>query len=673
MSYLGPDGQGVVECSGAGTAMKLLQGSPEGVNLLNGTGFEVNAVESLFQAGLITTGHNADDLCRQLGAPPASLWSDRWREGIYLRAHDPAAAAVVERHASEAGIRMSLEAGLQCFIASDYLLPDVQQECENARMAGIPVMLAQLNGDRAVVGPVFTSASPCSCCFLTRLRGTRWLESQLLGGGTAGLIPAADGRTEAAARWVVQELARWLLSAPENLEGAVWIFDWRTMRSRRREVFRNLRCQFCGDPDKSAQGLSLNSVRVWWTSPVEPRSVNASETLKLLEPLADDLTGILHPAPFPSNPICEVHAVAYLPAIPPPNRRIAGAILQPRYASGRGRTAEEARAVCYAEAVERYSCQFRGDEPCVSATREELTAPAISPESVLLFSQAQYELRAEWNQRHHRDLWIPERWSPAERIDWIAGWDLHGGERRYLPLAVALEQYMPPSVRWIADADSTGCGAGVTREEAILAGLLELVERDAVALWWYSRAALPIRDLAPMEDSPVSASLDRLAECGWSVRVHDLTTDLAIPVMLAVGVREDGKWMWGAAAHLEATVALGKAVAELGQMTGSRLREPPAPAFSPEMLSGPRLAAPHFVDIRNLLLEAECRTRRAGYQVSAFDLTKSDIGFPVFRVVAPGLRPIKPRFAPGRLYETPIRLGWATSSTAEADLREYGP
>ena len=41
-----------------------------------------------------------------------------------------------------------------------------------------------------------------------------------------------------------------------------------------------------------------------------------------------------------------------------------------------------------------------------------------------------------------------------------------------------------PAAPW---ADSNGNAAGSSPEDAVVQGFLELVERDAVALWWYNR------------------------------------------------------------------------------------------------------------------------------------------------------------------------------------------
>jgi ribosomal protein S12 methylthiotransferase accessory factor len=50
------------------------------------------------------------------------------------------------------------------------------------------------------------------------------------------------------------------------------------------------------------------------------------------------------------------------------------------------------------------------------------------------------------------------------------------------------------------------------------------------------------------------------------------------------------------------------------------------------------------------------------------DQTRPDINMPVVKVVVPGLRHFWPRFAPGRLYDVPVRLGRLAEPTAYEDL-----
>lgn len=50
------------------------------------------------------------------------------------------------------------------------------------------------------------------------------------------------------------------------------------------------------------------------------------------------------------------------------------------------------------------------------------------------------------------------------------------------------------------------------------------------------------------------------------------------------------------------------------------------------------------------------------------DQTRPDIGLPVAKVIVPGLRHFWARYAPGRLYDVPVRLGRLAAPTRYEDL-----
>jgi ribosomal protein S12 methylthiotransferase accessory factor len=55
-------------------------------------------------------------------------------------------------------------------------------------------------------------------------------------------------------------------------------------------------------------------------------------------------------------------------------------------------------------------------------------------------------------------------------------------------------------------------------------------------------------------------------------------------------------------------------------------------------------------------------------RVFYIDLTREEIGIPAARTIVPGLRHYKPRFASGRLYDIPVRLGWQATAMDEAQV-----
>ena len=82
--------------------------------------------------------------------------------------------------------------------------------------------------------------------------------------------------------------------------------------------------------------------------------------------------------------------------------------------------------------------------------------------------------------------------------------------------------------------DSNGCAAGNTREEAIVQGFLELVERDAYAIWWYNRLQRAEVDLKQFSDSYIQDLQTQFSDAGRRLWVLDVTSDLGIPTYVAV-------------------------------------------------------------------------------------------------------------------------------------------
>ena len=69
-----------------------------------------------------------------------------------------------------------------------------------------------------------------------------------------------------------------------------------------------------------------------------------------------------------------------------------------------------------------------------------------------------------------------------------------------------------------------------------------------------------------------------------------------------------------------------------------------------------------------LLLTFEAK----GFDVFGANFTTETIGFPVAKVFIPGMRHFWPRFAPGRLFNVPVELGYLDQATSESDLNEIG-
>ena len=245
-------------------------------------------------------------------------------------------------------------------------------------------------------------------------------------------------------------------------------------------------------------------------------------------------------------------------------------------------------------------------------------------------------------------------------------------------------------------ADSNGCAAGNTIEEAIVQGFLELVERDAYAIWWYNQLRRPQVDLGQFDNSYVRDLQTQLAETGRRLWVLDVTSDLRIPSFVAIM-----HWMhnsqenieFGSGSHFDTRIALLRAITELNQFlsinlmgggtgekssldgsTPLRLRDHPfltpsdKPAIQPDLGSKVgRLSSSEQV--------AACvrLAKHKGLDFLVLNQTRPDIDVPVVRVIVPGMRHFYRRFAPGRLYDVPIKLGLRDRPLLERELNPLHP
>jgi ribosomal protein S12 methylthiotransferase accessory factor len=269
-------------------------------------------------------------------------------------------------------------------------------------------------------------------------------------------------------------------------------------------------------------------------------------------------------------------------------------------------------------------------------------------------------------------------------------------EARFLPTGFCYYRYPVPERGWYCVACSNGSAAGNTLEEAILQGFLELVERDSVALWWYHRVQRPAVALEGFDEPYLQQVREYLREHNRDLWVLDLTSDLGIPTFAAISGRVDQQpeqIMFGFGAHLDVRVGLLRAVTELNQFL-SRVLHPRSdrsdtpeneverwlrtatvanqPYLVPDASTPPRTASDYpqlwTDDLRDDVLLCQSLVEQHGMEMLVLDQTRPDIGLPVVKVIVPGLRHFWARFAPGRLYDTPVKLGWLPQSLTEDQL-----
>jgi ribosomal protein S12 methylthiotransferase accessory factor len=620
------------------------------------------------------------------------------------------------RSLEEMGLNLTAAtADLEVAVTDDYLRRDLLEWAGAARDAGLPWMVFRPCGREFWIGPLFPAGAPasaaCFSCLQHRLRRNQLVQEFLRSrNGWTDPLPTAVATLPAVAgmacRMAAMEISRFLAGASHNLDGRLLSVDTRTWAPKGHALVRYPACPACGDPVQPHPGaVRLERRRASASEGSGHRVMPPEATLEKYGHLVSPILGIVsmvEPPPGTGGAfqVCVGGANGAIPLTSLEDFKVC---LRSRSA-GKGPTLVQARASALAETLERYSTEYTGTECRIQGSLRELGDRAIHPNAVMGYSERQYRERDAWNTRKSRFNRVPAPLDPDLPIPWSPVWSLTQERERLLPtqfLYFAGPAAFPGPHPACCRACSNGNAAGNTLEEAVLQGFMELVERDATAIWWYNRLRRPGVDLASF-GLPYLADLadhyDRLDRDLWAL---DLTHDLGIPVFAAVSCARAGRTqiLFGLGCSLDPSVALVRAFAELNQFisgTGAKPGTPPggaapAPLGDEETLhwlrtgtldNQPYLAPDPGVPARRLgdfsaaasgdLLEdirsCQRRVETLGMEMLVLDLTRADAGMPVAKVIVPGLRHFWARYAPGRLYDVPVAMGWLERPLPEGAL-----
>jgi ribosomal protein S12 methylthiotransferase accessory factor len=357
------------------------------------------------------------------------------------------------------------------------------------------------------------------------------------------------------------------------------------------------------------------------------RAVSPAETLRRIRPLLGragitrlaDVTGL------------DRIGIPVYQAIRPNSRNLS-------VSQGKGLTRAQARVSALMEALEGFHAEELG-QPGVRETVGAMRR---------LVNYDPYELT----------LSEPSVLNDATPLDWVAATDLCNGGRSWVPRALCElnycveERYHVPLFR----PTSNGLASGNTTAEALVHGLCEVVERDAI--WRNVQAGAATRPgVAPetVDARLAGRVLDQFAAAGIETRIVDASGPTGLPCFEARLHDPEAPVLYGGnGCHPSRSTALLRALTEAAQsrlttVAGSRddlnrshygsvssVRRPRWPVASGSFRDAPTVAAaPFTAQVHDITR----RIRRVtGMAPLAVDLLRPELGLPVVFVVAPGLR-----------------------------------
>jgi bacteriocin biosynthesis cyclodehydratase domain-containing protein len=623
---------------------------------------------------------------------------------VRIRAIDVHGAKELAAALSRLGVRVVQRSpDLTVALVSDYLEGRLAALNRQHLADRTPWLLVQPSGIFPLVGPVFSPGeSACWTCLSDRMRRNREIRGMLdrsqarcVSMSSLARHPVGQNGIQLAAVEIGKAIASGFAT---ELSDHIISLDLLGASIAKHYVAARPQCPSCGrkklrDPRRAAVPIDLGPPGNVVMTSGGYRTVAPRDTVERFRKHISPLTGVISTleridADLPMN--ASYYAGHNFSAPARTVDELRAALSGGSF--GKGSTAEQGEASGMMEAMERYSGIFQGDEiRTVRRFTDFASGDAIAPNDVMLFSDAQFAQDRESITDAIEARTLPNRFDPEARIDWSPVWSLRDQRFRYLPTSLLYFFY-----RGLGEinADSNGCAAGNTLAEAIVQGFFELVERDSYAVWWYNRMQRSEVDLDQLDDSFVRDLRAQLAANGRRLWVLDITHDLGIPSYVALAHwTGDGRENieFGSGAHFDPRVAMLRALTELNQFlsiglmgggegrketldgtTPFRLQDHPylMPTGTPTV---PRGSTFNRLDTREQVAACVEAARGAGLDFLALDQTRPDIGVPVARVIVPGLRHFYRRFAPGRLYDVPVRLGLRDRPMPEAELNPIHP
>lgn len=628
---------------------------------------------------------------------------------VRVRAVGGADAVPMIRALEELGIVVaeSDTAVFEVVVADDYLRAGLSDLNAAALQAGRPWLLVRPLGFEPWVGPLYVpDKTGCHQCLARRLARNN-IVSQFVAEKQGAAEPpplalaATPASVEAACRLAALETAKFLAGVPCELQGKVLSLDTRTWATQRHELTRHPACPACGAPIAAlAAPVELVPRKVTFAQDGGHRAATPEQTLKKYQHLVSPITGVvkmLTPV-HGAEGIAHVYMAGHNSALKMERLDFLKHSLR-NASSGKGVSETQAKTSALCEAIERYCGELAGSEIRITASFDELGADdAIHPNAVMHYSDRQYAERETWNARKSKFNIVTEPLDTQTRIDWTPVWSLREKRHKYLP--TQLLYFRAPATEDCDKRYSAGCSngnaSGNNLEEAVLQGFFELVERDAVALWWYNRLKKPGVDIASFCEPYLLELGAYYATLGREIWALDITSDLGIPAFVAVSRLREGpqeRILFGLGCHLDARIALQRSFAEMNQMLGiAEVREDGKlvieddetlswlttatvenqPYLLPDATIAPKRREDYPVLHSGDLLEDIRLCQRivedCGMEILVLDQTRPEVQMPVVKVIVPGLRHFWARFAPGRLYDVPVQMGWLERPLREDEL-----
>jgi ribosomal protein S12 methylthiotransferase accessory factor len=366
---------------------------------------------------------------------------------------------------------------------------------------------------------------------------------------------------------------------------------------------------------------------------------------------------------------------------------------------GTGLRDQDALFLAVAEGLERYCACIYENDNFIRATAQELGSEALDLDQIPRCSSAEVS-------QAKCPITLPDKIGP---IRWVRGISLTTGQMTYIPAVMTYLLLRPLETERFWLPISTGCAAHESYSAAIVSGILEVIERDALSIIWLQRCPIPKIefDVIPEELQPYWSRYES-SSADLQYSFYDATTDIGVPTIYCVRVAQENQaltTMVACCCSLNPSLAVAKVICDLTALRLA-LRNPISIPEDRHEFTGVfhgaafmarteqqssfdfiLKSARHkfFSTIKPLcpgtpneqLCSLLRMLRASQMDVYVVDLTTDEAlrcGMRVVRVLIPALQPLSFHYRArylghGRLYRAPILMGYRAHQ--EADLNHW--
>ncbi len=232
--------------------------------------------------------------------------------------------------------------------------------------------------------------------------------------------------------------------------------------------------------------------------------------------------------------------------------------------AGKGAKKDQAKASAMMEGFERYSAEKQSidDENSKLATLSEMDGEKFIHPDDLIISNEVKSLDFE----------------KERKIEWTLTKDIITENDYYIPSNAIFHPYIPKDAKntsAIFKGNTNGLASGNVLEEAVLHGMLEVIERDAWSIFELTKKNKKCINIDNIENPLINELLEKFKKESINIKLMDLTADIDIPTIAAIAddtiLKDPALLTLGIGTHLNPEIAVLRALTEVAQSRATQI------------------------------------------------------------------------------------------------------